>query len=116
MCQCRPEVRTPYCGEGDCKWPEDKSGVREETWPHQVSHEVPVEETQIVWPENTKKAIAKEALKLTGYNNIGKPVVTRIVLNDFEMSLAISSFFDAYADLEWIETETVFVRPDFSGE
>lgn len=22
MCQCTPSIRTPYCGKGDCKWPE----------------------------------------------------------------------------------------------
>ena len=22
MCKCTPEVRTPYCGKGDCLWPE----------------------------------------------------------------------------------------------
>lgn len=30
MCKCSPEIRTPYCGKGDCKWPEEKVGVREE--------------------------------------------------------------------------------------
>lgn len=24
MCKCRPEVRTPFCGKGDCKWPDQK--------------------------------------------------------------------------------------------
>ena len=23
MCKCTPEIRTPYCGKGDCQWPED---------------------------------------------------------------------------------------------
>lgn len=22
MCQCTPEIRTPFCGKGKCKWPE----------------------------------------------------------------------------------------------
>ena len=22
MCQCDPEIRTPFCGRGDCVWPE----------------------------------------------------------------------------------------------
>ena len=22
MCKCNPDVRTPYCGKGDCVWPE----------------------------------------------------------------------------------------------
>jgi hypothetical protein len=25
MCQCTPEIRTPYCGKGSCQWPEEKS-------------------------------------------------------------------------------------------
>jgi len=24
MCQCTPEIRTPYCGKGNCQWPEEK--------------------------------------------------------------------------------------------
>lgn len=24
MCQCTPEIRTPYCGKGDCVWPGSK--------------------------------------------------------------------------------------------
>lgn len=23
MCQCNPNVRTPYCGVGTCRWPGD---------------------------------------------------------------------------------------------
>lgn len=22
MCQCTPSIRTPFCGEGSCRWPE----------------------------------------------------------------------------------------------
>jgi hypothetical protein len=22
MCACTPEIRTPFCGRGECKWPE----------------------------------------------------------------------------------------------
>jgi hypothetical protein len=22
MCQCTPEIKTPFCGRGDCQWPE----------------------------------------------------------------------------------------------
>lgn len=25
MCKCTPSIRTPYCGKGDCVWPEDKA-------------------------------------------------------------------------------------------
>ena len=21
MCKCTPEIRTPFCGKGDCQWP-----------------------------------------------------------------------------------------------
>lgn len=21
MCQCTPNIRTPFCGKGDCQWP-----------------------------------------------------------------------------------------------
>lgn len=115
MCECRPEVRTPYCGQGTCQWPEDKTGVRDEKWPHQTDHEVPVE-AEIVWPENTVKTIAKYATKLTGYNTVGKPIVTRIVLNEYELPMAVDAFFTSYPDLEWVEHEQVFVRPDFTGE
>lgn len=30
MCKCRPMVKTPYCGKGDCVWPDLKiEGERE---------------------------------------------------------------------------------------
>lgn len=22
MCKCTPEIKTPFCGKGDCVWPE----------------------------------------------------------------------------------------------
>ena len=28
MCKCTPQIRTPYCGKGDCVWPHEKEGVR----------------------------------------------------------------------------------------
>lgn len=32
MCQCTPEIRTPYCGKGDCVWPGSKpENAREPT-------------------------------------------------------------------------------------
>jgi len=32
MCQCTPEIRTPYCGKGDCVWPGSKpENAREST-------------------------------------------------------------------------------------
>lgn len=24
MCKCTPQIRTPYCGKGDCQWPHEK--------------------------------------------------------------------------------------------
>lgn len=24
MCKCTPTIRTPFCGRGDCQWPEQK--------------------------------------------------------------------------------------------
>lgn len=24
MCQCTPSIRTPFCGRGDCQWPDKK--------------------------------------------------------------------------------------------
>lgn len=24
MCQCNPDIRTPYCGKGNCVWPNQK--------------------------------------------------------------------------------------------
>jgi hypothetical protein len=32
MCKCTPNIRTPFCGEGDCKWPKDlpKEGQRQQ--------------------------------------------------------------------------------------
>lgn len=27
MCKCRPEIRTPFCGVGDCVWPDKKEGL-----------------------------------------------------------------------------------------
>lgn len=24
MCQCTPNIRTPFCGRGNCQWPEQK--------------------------------------------------------------------------------------------
>jgi len=36
MCKCTPEVRTPFCGKGDCTWPHKKKpGTRESSaWSH----------------------------------------------------------------------------------
>jgi hypothetical protein len=32
MCLCTPEIRTPYCGKGDCVWPGSKpENAREST-------------------------------------------------------------------------------------
>lgn len=31
MCKCTPEIRTPFCGKGDCKWPEDKTDIRQQS-------------------------------------------------------------------------------------
>lgn len=28
MCQCRPYVRTPFCGRPGCKWPEQVDEIR----------------------------------------------------------------------------------------
>ena len=28
MCKCTPNIRTPYCGKGDCVWPNQKKEKR----------------------------------------------------------------------------------------
>ncbi len=27
MCQCTPEIKTPFCGKGNCQWPKSYIGV-----------------------------------------------------------------------------------------
>lgn len=27
MCKCTPNIRTPFCGKGDCVWPHEKKEV-----------------------------------------------------------------------------------------
>ena len=34
MCQCTPEIRTPYCGKGNCQWPEQKVSSSDGHKPH----------------------------------------------------------------------------------
>lgn len=34
MCQCNPNIRTPFCGKGVCQWPENKISNIEEAKPH----------------------------------------------------------------------------------
>jgi hypothetical protein len=33
MCQCAPEIRTPFCGKPGCQWPEAEVGAKEKTAP-----------------------------------------------------------------------------------
>ena len=27
MCKCTPEIKTPFCGKGDCQWPKSYIGI-----------------------------------------------------------------------------------------
>lgn len=27
MCKCTPAIRTPFCGKGDCQWPDKKKDI-----------------------------------------------------------------------------------------
>lgn len=38
MCKCNPNIRTPYCGIGNCVWPTNKEGVRKSTSEELVEH------------------------------------------------------------------------------
>lgn len=29
MCKCDPNIRAPFCGNGDCKWPDNEDMVNE---------------------------------------------------------------------------------------
>lgn len=65
MCQCTPNIRTPYCGKGDCVWPEQKhkEGERVVAPSIRVEAETSTSQFNDAWPLVVKIAY--------GHVNIG---------------------------------------------
>lgn len=65
MCQCTPEIRTPFCGRPGCEWPGKPEGARKPFAPHQ--ERVVVERDEL----------SEKITKLSGFVN-DNPVFTML--------------------------------------
>lgn len=50
MCKCTPEIRTPFCGKGECIWPHQKKPGQRDGEENEMSEETKLKPDW--WPEN----------------------------------------------------------------
>lgn len=84
MCKCTPEIKTPFCGKGDCQWPEaeDIAVTRIEATPNEINIEMkPPMEMMLAIADGLanclKAANAKNFLTMTlNHKDLGKLSLT----------------------------------------